>query len=841
MRPTLRPHVETSMNTYKNTNGDVHHRYALRPLPALLLGALVGPLGFTGAAFAQQQPAAAPTAPAPATSASKPATPSTASSTTPSVTVTGTAAKPVEPEKKTEPAADKGIEGDTPIVQVVAERASELIDRSVYDVKAEVITPNASAADVIANVPNVTVDQDGKVAIRGQQNTQIFVNGKRSAMFSGQNGGDALNSYPADAIESVEVITTPGAEFGSEGGGGPILNLITRRVRPPGGRATLSASVGADGRYNSSVNGSYNEGRFQVDGNINYTRNLQQRTGFSDTTTETALGEQVSHRDSASRTPSRTFSTNPTVAYNVGTTDRASAMLNFSRSNRDGDSNDYYVTQLLGKPYEEYSRYIRRTNEQTVYQLSLGYEHKPSKEEEFKYDFRTSGNNSDSDSFNRNHYVVTPPGGPRIQSTNGSGNTNHTSDLTLDYLNRMNPNMVVRAGVKLGYNTGQSDSDYFNVDPLTGEEVIVLDRNSAIRTKEKSYAVYITPSFRLSQSWRLMPGLRYERVDRDVDYINQGTSSQDTSTKLLPNASLQYQWGEDGAAVVGSWSRRINRPSRDDINPNVTYVNDYNYSEGDPRIAPTHTNNYELKYTDTYLGANTNLSLYRTVSTPLIGRFLTPVPDSTAILSQTVNYGERASTGVSLNVQARPMRALNLGATINLQRNEQDFLTSLRNASNQLYSAVTNKNIFTPTVQLRAQYAGIEGHQFQLNGNYQGNQLQGLAVSQPMWQVTAAWAWTIMPKLTLRTSVRDIFDSNLSRNQTVTDTVSQYNYTKQKGRVLTVGLSYTFGGVTGDSRLRNQGGMFRPRNEGGNGPGGGGGMHGGNGGPGGGGGGGPGF
>ncbi|WP_158643145.1 TonB-dependent receptor [Pseudoduganella lurida] len=784
----------------------------MRPLPALLLGAFIGQLGCMSLAAAQQQPATtAPAATRPAPAQPAPSSPPAAG------TVSAT---PTDPAKKPEqPAEQPGSSGaEMQTVTVVAERASELIDRSVYDVKAEVITPNASASDVIANVPNVTVDQDGKVAIRGQQNTQIFVNGKRSAMFSGENGGDALNSYPADALESVEVITTPGAEFGSEGGGGPILNLITRRVRPQGGRATISGSVGADGRYNTSVNGSYNEGRLQVDGNVNFMRNVQERNGYSDTVTQTSLGEQVAHRDSISRTPSRTITMNPTFSYNVGDTDRASAMLNFSHSERDGNSNDYYVTRLLGAPYEEYNRYIDRDSKQTVYQLSLGYEHKPNRDEEWKYDLRASGNNADSNNANRNTYVVTPPGGPRIESTNGSENNNRTADFTMDYKKRFNPQVTMRAGFKVGVNNGQTDADYFNIDPLTGEEVIVDDRASAFKVREKSYAVYLTPSFRLSQAWVFMPGIRYERVDRDVDYINQNNSSKDTSKKVLPNASLQYAWGDSGAAVVGSWSRRINRPSKEDINPNVTYVDDYNYSEGDPRIAPTHTNNYELKYTDTWLGANTNLSLFRTVSTPLIGRFLTPVPDSTAVLSQTVNYGERQSTGVSLNVQAKPTRTFNVGATVNLQRNEQDYLRRAVNDNDQDYSVVANLKAYTKSLQLRAQYAGIEGHQFQLNGNYTGRQLQGIAIAEPTWQVTAAWAWRLTPKLTLRTSVRDIFDSNVNRRRTLSDTVDQYSYSEQKGRVVTVGLSYSIGGVTGDSRLRNQGGMFRgPRGEGGEG------------------------
>jgi hypothetical protein len=56
------------------------------------------------------------------------------------------------------------------------------------------------------------------------------------------------------------VINNPGAQFGNEAGGGPILNLVMRRNRKPGGFATVNANAGTAGRYNSASSGSYNEG-----------------------------------------------------------------------------------------------------------------------------------------------------------------------------------------------------------------------------------------------------------------------------------------------------------------------------------------------------------------------------------------------------------------------------------------------------------------------------------------------------------------------------------------------------------------------------------------------------
>jgi len=155
------------------------------------------------------------------------------------------------------PAASSAV---TPTVEVAGERPTNRIDRQVYDVKSDISSTNGTAADALNNVPSVNVDPDGTVTLRGSTNVQILVDGKPSAMLQGENRGATLNAMQADDIESVEVINNPGAQFGNEAGGGPILNLVMRRNRKPGGYANLNANAGVNGRYNSAFSGSYNEG-----------------------------------------------------------------------------------------------------------------------------------------------------------------------------------------------------------------------------------------------------------------------------------------------------------------------------------------------------------------------------------------------------------------------------------------------------------------------------------------------------------------------------------------------------------------------------------------------------
>ena len=185
---------------------------------------------------------------------------------------------PVKKDKEPEPAPQPDTE-NAPVVRISAERPTNRIDRQVYDVKTDISSSNSTAADALNNVPSVSVTPDGSVTLRGNANVQIMIDGKPSAMMQGENRGAALQSMPAEDIESVEVINNPGAQFGNEGGGGPILNLVMRRNRRPGGFGAVNANAGTEGRYNAGLFGTYNTGRLGLQGGVNLRHDLIESTG----------------------------------------------------------------------------------------------------------------------------------------------------------------------------------------------------------------------------------------------------------------------------------------------------------------------------------------------------------------------------------------------------------------------------------------------------------------------------------------------------------------------------------------------------------------------------------
>ena len=91
------------------------------------------------------------------------------------------------------------------------------------------------------NVPSLNVDIDGAVTLRNNA-PQIFVDGRPTTL--------TLEQIPADAIQSVEIITNPSAKFDASGGTAGILNIVLKKNRKSGYNGNLRAGIDQRGKYN---------------------------------------------------------------------------------------------------------------------------------------------------------------------------------------------------------------------------------------------------------------------------------------------------------------------------------------------------------------------------------------------------------------------------------------------------------------------------------------------------------------------------------------------------------------------------------------------------------------
>ena len=149
-------------------------------------------------------------------------------------------------------------------VEIIAENTTVDIrlDKKIYTVGRDLTVKGGSVSDVLDNVPSISVDVEGNVALRGSEDVRILINGKPSGLV-GLNSAEALRQLPSESIEKVEVITSPSARYDAQGNGG-IINIILRRNKLLGFNGTVNANIGDPKSSGVSTNLNYRTGDVNI-------------------------------------------------------------------------------------------------------------------------------------------------------------------------------------------------------------------------------------------------------------------------------------------------------------------------------------------------------------------------------------------------------------------------------------------------------------------------------------------------------------------------------------------------------------------------------------------------
>jgi outer membrane receptor protein involved in Fe transport len=688
------------------------------------------------------------------------------------------------------------------IVTVTGSRPGNQIDRQSYDVNNDINATNGSAADALGSVPSVTVDPDGSVTLRGSTNVQILVDGKPSAMLQGDNRGAALNAMAAANIASIEVINNPGAQFGNEAGGGPILNLVMRRYRKAGGFGSLNANAGTGGRYNSALSGTYNEGRLGVQGGVNVRRDGRNMTGDAERVRVDPLTGAASRSTLRSHADGLTGSTgfNYALSYNLSERDSVGASLAYALRSSDQQSGERYVQ--FGSADAIASDYLRTTSGSgSSENVSWGgsYDHRGALRGELtRLDLRVSSSLNGNDDAYANAYVLRPAGALDSHSSQRSRIKNRIADLTGDYERPVDA-AFLKVGFKAASNANDFDTAYANSDPATQAVTPNAARSNRFALDETNLALYGTYQMRLDERWGVLAGLRTEFTHMKIAQITDAVAASNRYINYIPSAFVSYRVSDD-TNLRFSYARRIRRPGASDLNPFVVYRDEFNVSSGNPNLKPTKTDSFELGVETRFGGMDTNLRGYYRKDSGLISERKTFISD-TVLLTTRDNAGSNRSGGLDFSLGGKLLPRLTLNASGNLAYIEQRIFGLATGAD-------TTRSATSLSANARLGYQLSDYDQMQLGWNGQGRTVAGQGYRQPNATVSFSYRRGLTPALSLVVNMTDIFNAN--KIETITDTglLRETNVHRAEGRLVYVGLSYRIGGVgpAGGRRAANRAG-----------------------------------
>ena len=682
-------------------------------------------------------------------------------------------------------------------VEVVGEKTTVEVrlDKKIYNIGKDLTTSGATISDALNNVPSVNVDVEGAISLRGNENVRILINGKPSAL-AGFGSTDALRELPADAIEKVEVITSPSARYDAEGTAG-ILNIVLKREKTLGFNGSVNVNIGYPGQSGISVNANLRTDNFNIFNTIGYRYNDSPGHAFYENSYTNGQYDQINeNRDYTRR--SKGLNNNFGVEYFINK--KSSITGSFFMRFQDGDD--------LTENYSNYFEDGLLTRQSFREEIEL--------EDEENYQFSLNYMNNIDDAGQKLTVDLQYSNGDEVEnSTIDDNNTFPNASLnTLEsvYQNEIQDEYLVQADYVLPMGDAQFEAGYrgtfekevtdYKLDSLnrtTGLFVTNEDLTNKFNYEENVNAVYTQYGNKYGK-FSFLAGLRLENTqlkgevtsDYDTSSVEEALG-QDVDLNfdknylgLFPTLNLIFEIGEMENISLG-YNRRINRPRGRFINPFPSRSSRANIFQGNPDLDPAYSNSYDLGYlkrwdkltltSSVYYKRETNSFEYIQEAT---GQTTT---DSVRIIrSIPINLSSNERIGAEAGILYNPKKWLRLNTSVNF------FKFSSEGEFNGVDYGTDNTSWFA---RFGSKVSLPKKIEWQTNAFYMGPRQNSQTETQSMLSLNLAFSKDIMKdKGTLSLNVSDLLNSRKRQSYTVSDDFTSRSEFQYRPRSITLSFRY---------------------------------------------------
>ena len=686
---------------------------------------------------------------------------------------------------------------DATLLQAVEIRKEESsveikLDKKVYNVGQDMIVKGGTVSDVLDNVPSVSVDVEGNVSLRGNDNVRILIDGRPSGL-GGINIAEALKLIPAETIDKVEVITNPSARYDAEGGGG-IINIVLKKGKNLGVNGTMTATVGNPDNFgiNTTVNlKTKNYNLFTTQG---YSYRNNPGNSMTDAEYLDANGATISFLDERRTNDRLRKGYNGNIGMEWFVTPSASWTNTFSYRKNDGDNPDN-VNQFFYNQNRELTGFTNRFN----YEVS--------DDEDFDYSsnfikkFKTDGHQLSIDasySFSKDrddskisieeNDVVNNVLVKDEQLTNNSQRQKRVQ-IQADYVLPINEKHRFEAGFRK--NLTDLTTDYGVEDLENGVFVNNAQFTNILQYREDVNAVYTQFGSKVDK-FSYLVGLRFEDSNIEINQFTQANFNTKKYNNFFPSAFLTYELDEFENISL-SYSKRISRPRSRFINPFSSLSSNINLFRGNPDLDPSLTDAFDIGYLRKWNQFTFNTSMYfnRTVDAVQFVRNTEVINNTSVLVTSPVNVGSEDRFGFEFTLNYTAFKWWKLNGNFNLFRNQTKgnyTFVDLNNTSQTIDFSNTALSWFARITSRVSLPLGID---WQTNGTYNAPQTNAQGTSKGILSMNLAFSKDIMKdKGTLALNVSDLFNSR--KRITETNLPSQNAYSEFQWRERQVNLSFTY-------------------------------------------------
>lgn len=558
-------------------------------------------------------------------------------------------------------------------VDVVGQSAEVEIrlDKRVYNVSKNNLIRGGTVSDVLENVPSVSVDIDGNIELRGNNNVRILVDGKPSGLI-GLGGIDALTRLPAESIEKVEVITSPSARYQAEGTTG-IINIILAKRFLKGLNGVFNLSAGRNDTYSGSANLNYRKGKFNFFTNSGYSDRTNKGRAVQDNVYTDPL-ESVERYVEERQFNRRRQGFNVNIGLDYQMTEKTSLTISYLTNERDGDDstiNEQSQYQIDGVLVT--NRYEKEIDREDSNQFSVDFEHQFNKQgHKLTATLQTEKNDetetSDINSFFEN-------GQPSDDSEINRTVENQERNLAqLDYVFPIDKNTQFEAGYRGTDNKRKID---FEVQIIDENDNATVDENlsNVLDFEQEVHALYSQYGKKFN-TFSFLAGLRFENTRIFVEQLDSSSPLNNKSyNDYFPTLNLGWEISPTASITLG-YNRRISRPNAWTLNPFQSRSSKTSYFQGNPKLDPSYSNGIDIGYLKQFKKVTLNSSVYYRKSTDAVSR-VAIVTDETVFVNGIetpvirrlpINLGTEEQFGVEFNTSLRLIKGMRTNASVNFFR-----------------------------------------------------------------------------------------------------------------------------------------------------------------------------
>ncbi len=470
---------------------------------------------------------------------------------------------------------------------------------TVVNVENSIVSAGNTALEVLKKSPGVSVDNNDNISLRGKQGVTIMINGRETHLSASQVA-EMLKSMPASSISKIEIMTSPSAKYDAEGSSG-IINIKLKKNANEGFNGTATAGWGQAvyPQANAGINLNYKKGKWSLYGGYHYSHRSWGHLLTLNRQYLDSGGRPTDRMEQPSqlRSPADNHHFNAGVDFSLDTNNTIGFMFTGASSNSPNYGNNTTRIFTDKDVLKSFSKSVNNSdNNWSNMTYNLHYKHV----------FDTAGTalsaNLDYSSFDSrslSHYnddFFDANGDREKETERKKGDVLSNVEVKsgkLDFVHPFNDKMKMEAGIKTSIVNSDNDVKYWNYDDP--DWVIDSGKTNHFIYTENVNAAYVSMSRTFEKGWSAKAGLRAEQTVAKGEQQTTGDLFERNYLQLFPSLFVQKDIDKNNN-IEFAYSRRINRPSYQRLNPFRYYIDPYTYEKGNPLLEPELTRSFELTY-----------------------------------------------------------------------------------------------------------------------------------------------------------------------------------------------------------------------------------------------------